>query len=196
VCSDWIDFYAQVESHPLVIYIPQPHIWQLTPHPKASAPSKSGFWSSKAAHIPQGASILVVTLHVHIKPDALDRDVLEITQMARDKCALALKGGSDFPPGELTVVVKKGMPSESSAHKGCSHDHGHGGHSHDHSHAGTHDHSHDHSHSHAGHDHGAGVSHGSHAHSHGEGSHSHSEHGHSHSSHDHSGHSHSHGHHH
>jgi hypothetical protein len=163
---------CQLESHPLVVDIPPPHVWQLMPNSRllTKQTARPGDVSS--------SSIIVATLSIHISPDATDNDILDITQLAREKCAPILG------TGELTIEVTRSHPrhspcpallsatsplsgsspfsSSSSAHppsQACdfyprsntfehhNHDHGNGhGHSHD-----NHQH---HNHSHGGHSHG------------------------------------------
>lgn len=141
----------QVETHSSVIFVPAPHVWQLTPHPRiaqSSKPSVSNWRARQISSIP-AASILVGTITVHIKPDSLDREILEVTRLVREKCGSAFKGSQDVPPGELTVVIHKGMEEEHHYHHstdGCSHTHSNpssalvDSHSHSHS-GGVHSHS-------------------------------------------------------
>ncbi|KEI38122.1 uncharacterized protein L969DRAFT_89367 [Mixia osmundae IAM 14324] len=146
----------EVESHPLVVHVPPPHIWQLTPHPR-TAPNarKSKIYGRASLPSPSdGASIIIVTLEIHVRMDASDSDILDLTQMARQKCSPALSrstGGGSIggPAGELTVKVRRTKPALASQPVGHVHTaRDHCG-LHDHSHAAPSSQSHSHGHSHA-----------------------------------------------
>ena len=107
---------TQIERHPLVLHLPAPHIWQLTPSlavsdtdtvsPYASAPS--------ALDKAQGpAQSLVVTLELHVRHDLEDAEVLRLTRWAWERCVHALHFGTRGGEGgegeaEVTVGIVKG----------------------------------------------------------------------------------------
>lgn len=127
-----------------MVFIQPPRIWQMTPQFHTAKPQISGLTgrSSQASRDAQ-ASVVVASITVHIKDDASDNDVLEITRFSREKCGPALrwaaglsrdldqrKGSIDAGAGgELTVAVVRGFPDASSHqrhhHEACDHSHSH-----------------------------------------------------------------------
>ncbi|KAL8287327.1 hypothetical protein RQP46_003779 [Phenoliferia psychrophenolica] len=84
-----------IENHPLVLLVPPPHIWQLTPSPlSSSSPSSSS--SNRRPKDPNTAT-LIATITIQVSPDASDSDLLQVTKFARERCALE---------GELTTSGK------------------------------------------------------------------------------------------
>ncbi|EJU01449.1 hypothetical protein DACRYDRAFT_107999 [Dacryopinax primogenitus] len=72
----------EVKGHPIVLHVPAPHVWQLTPPP--SDPTERG--------------PLVATVDVHVKKDTGDDDILKLTRWAWELCTEALGG-------EVTVSI-------------------------------------------------------------------------------------------
>ncbi|TFK64671.1 hypothetical protein BDN72DRAFT_963061 [Pluteus cervinus] len=95
-----------IERHPLVMHLPAPHIWQLTPTHMAG--STSGFGKGYQEET------LVVTLELHVRSDVGDDDVLELTRWAWEKCMSALNGGRNSSKlamgagAEVTVGIVRG----------------------------------------------------------------------------------------
>ncbi|TFK52856.1 hypothetical protein OE88DRAFT_1677493 [Heliocybe sulcata] len=89
----------ELERHPQILHLPAPHIWQLT------APlSRTSATSTKAA-----VQSLVVTLELHVKKDMADREVVELTRWAWEKCESALTVGTSGSRGEAEVEVTVGV---------------------------------------------------------------------------------------
>ncbi|THH19331.1 hypothetical protein EW146_g1802 [Bondarzewia mesenterica] len=78
----------EIERHPLVLHLPPPHIWQLTP----------------TEHDPvKGAELaLVVTLELRVSEDLRDEDVLKLTRWAWGKCMHALGISGNGAGGGVT----------------------------------------------------------------------------------------------
>ncbi|KAI0074357.1 hypothetical protein K474DRAFT_1774086 [Panus rudis PR-1116 ss-1] len=207
----------EIERHPKVSAVLEPHIWQLTPplirpsgygarHPKALGPAQRLVVTFKLRlgddEKVDGERDLS---HSHLHSDTYldrdrknqsgdeitDREILEITRWARDKCANALRlGMGEGDGGECEAHVSVGFVIAGREEKKSSLEHSHS-HGHSHGHGHTHgeecgededDHK-GHGHSHGpnedAHSHGAVHAHHAHTHSHSH-SHSHSAHGHSH----------------
>ncbi|KAI5481178.1 hypothetical protein MNV49_005613 [Pseudohyphozyma bogoriensis] len=150
-----------IESHPLVVSVAPPHIWQLTPHPSASATKPPASYRRSASKDKEG-STLIATLAISVKNDASDDDIIQITRFARERCLPALQWGSEqgrggddsgrkggaLSAGELTVSVTRstgGAPVVNffahSSTASASNGHDHGAHSsHSHSHGSSHQH--------------------------------------------------------
>ncbi|KZO99092.1 hypothetical protein CALVIDRAFT_399470 [Calocera viscosa TUFC12733] len=71
-----------IKRHPIVLHVPAPHVWQLTPPP--SDPTERG--------------PLVATVEIHVKKDTGDDEVLELTRRAWETCTQALGG-------EVTISI-------------------------------------------------------------------------------------------
>ncbi|KAM0751358.1 hypothetical protein T439DRAFT_325505 [Meredithblackwellia eburnea MCA 4105] len=146
-----------IENHPLVVEVTSPHIWQLTPHPSASASQSSTLGGRSSGGNDGEAATLVATLVVSIKNDASDDDILQVTKFARERCTPALRWGnqgggskSHVAPGELTVSVVRAhrrQPVQFIDHHSMHGAGQHEGHSHSHSHSSHSGHP-GHSHSH------------------------------------------------
>jgi hypothetical protein len=87
----------EVERHPLVLHLPAPHIWQLTP----SSTNGSGGY--------------IVNMELHVRADLGDDEVLRLTKWAWEKCEGSLKNnkremweGGDMDKTEVTVGVVRG----------------------------------------------------------------------------------------
>ncbi|EPQ50787.1 hypothetical protein GLOTRDRAFT_141301 [Gloeophyllum trabeum ATCC 11539] len=89
----------EMERHPEILHLPAPHIWQLTA--PLTRPSTT---TSKAA-----MQSLVVTLELHVKKDISDREVVELTRWAWEKCESALAVGTSGSRGEAEVEVTVGV---------------------------------------------------------------------------------------
>lgn len=165
-----------VEQHPLVSYVPPPHLWQLTPPTAALVQADRGMLSGgsggRGMHVGSKSASLVASVTVWLKEEASEEDVFEMTKWVWERLASSVAAGKGLiagemlrgalRAGELTVSVKR----EGHEHDGEEQSFGHGhGHNHSHNH-------HDHSHAHHHHDHSS--------HSHGHSQHNHSTHSHSH----------------
>ncbi|GAA5934635.1 hypothetical protein JCM1841_001789 [Sporobolomyces salmonicolor] len=82
-----------IENLPLVSSLETPHAWQLLASPLTS-PSTDG-------NTPQ----TVVTLTVLVKRDTSDKDLLEITKFAQERCRTS--GGGNKAGRDVTVAVKR-----------------------------------------------------------------------------------------
>ncbi|KZT54481.1 hypothetical protein CALCODRAFT_13243 [Calocera cornea HHB12733] len=71
-----------IKRQPVVLHVPSPHVWQLTPPP--SDPTERG--------------PLVATVEIHVKKDTGDDEVLELTRWAWEICTQALGG-------EVTISI-------------------------------------------------------------------------------------------
>ncbi|KAH8112769.1 hypothetical protein DFH11DRAFT_1511147 [Phellopilus nigrolimitatus] len=97
----------EIERHPLVLHLPAPHMWQLTPFPVSSSPS-----STSAAKQSGDADALVVTVELHVRRDTDDGELVALTRWAHERCRLALglgagaKGRDDG--AEITIGLVKG----------------------------------------------------------------------------------------
>ncbi|RPD61636.1 hypothetical protein L226DRAFT_552504 [Lentinus tigrinus ALCF2SS1-7] len=106
----------EIERHPLVLHLPAPHIWQLTPSLAVSdADTVSPYASTPSAlDKAQGpAQSLVVTLELHVRHDIEDAEVLRLTRWASERCVHALHFGTRGGEGgegeaEVTVGIVKG----------------------------------------------------------------------------------------
>ncbi|KZT04951.1 uncharacterized protein LAESUDRAFT_682098 [Laetiporus sulphureus 93-53] len=106
----------EIERHPLVLHLPAPHIWQLTPN--LTLPQDHFIYtrhtSSAGETKVQGpAQSLVVTIELHVRRDLEDDEVLRLTKWAWERCSHALHFGSRGGEGgeaeaEVTVGIVKG----------------------------------------------------------------------------------------
>lgn len=91
---------CQIERHPLVLHLPAPHMWELTPSPVAND------FSDPARNK------LVVTIELHVRKDLDDNEVLSLTRWAHDRVRLALNLGSRSKDhdedSEVTVGIVRG----------------------------------------------------------------------------------------
>ncbi|KLO06516.1 hypothetical protein SCHPADRAFT_882816 [Schizopora paradoxa] len=90
----------EIERHPLVLHLPAPHMWQLTPSPCANDFSDAA------------KNKLVVTIELHVRKDLDDNEVLSLTRWAHDRVRLALNLGSRSKEhdddSEVTVGIVRG----------------------------------------------------------------------------------------
>ncbi|THH06250.1 hypothetical protein EW145_g4208 [Phellinidium pouzarii] len=97
----------EIERHPLVLHLPAPHMWQLTPTITSIPPHTSAHLSSLGL-----ADALVVTLELHVRRDTDDGEVIALTRWAHERCRLALGLGAkdrDREDGtEVTIGIVKG----------------------------------------------------------------------------------------
>ncbi|KZT26102.1 hypothetical protein NEOLEDRAFT_1132660 [Neolentinus lepideus HHB14362 ss-1] len=92
----------ELERHPQILHLPAPHIWQLTaPLTRPSATTTKAAMQS-----------LVVTLELHVKKGMTDREVVELTRWAWEKCESALAVGTSGSRGEAEVEVTVGVVRE------------------------------------------------------------------------------------
>lgn len=91
---------CQIERHPLVLHLPAPHMWELTPSPVAND------FSDPASNK------LVVTIELHVRKDLDDNEVISLTRWAHDRVRLALNLGSRSKDhdesSEVTVGIVRG----------------------------------------------------------------------------------------
>lgn len=99
----------EIERHPLVLHLPAPHLWQLTPS------SSIGFSSLKfKGDMTDATDSLVVTLELHVRRDTDDGELVTLTRWAHERCRLALGLGKDNHSGtgkdetEITIGIVKG----------------------------------------------------------------------------------------
>lgn len=92
----------ELERHALVVHVPPPHIWQLTP-PSVVDPA-----ADKAAQF-------IVSLELHVRKDLSDADALSLTRWAWERCYSALnpRGSAagawgDQSGGGITVGIVRG----------------------------------------------------------------------------------------
>jgi hypothetical protein len=79
-----------------VLHLPAPHIWQIAPAAVGTAGA--------------GAPALVLTLELHIRRDAPDDGVLQLTRWAGERCrgALRARGEGSGQGVEVTIGVVRG----------------------------------------------------------------------------------------
>jgi len=91
----------EIERHPLVLHLPAPHIWQLTPAHLGLGRMDAGAGTAKGRQDEH----LVVSLELHVREDLADDDALSLTKWAWERCANAGGKGTGV---EVTVGVVKG----------------------------------------------------------------------------------------
>lgn len=92
--------YGQIERHPLVVHLPAPHIWQLSPTSVTPVSAANGLVARDA---------LVVCLELHVRRDTDDNELIELTRWAHDRCKLALGLGKERDDeAEVTVGIVRG----------------------------------------------------------------------------------------
>lgn len=107
---------SQIERHPLVVHLPAPHIWQLTPN--LTLPQEHWIYtqhpiSTVDANAQGPAQSLVVTLELHVRRDLDDDQVLALTRWAWERCSHALHFGSrGGEGGEAEAEVTVGIVRE------------------------------------------------------------------------------------
>ncbi|EJD01807.1 uncharacterized protein FOMMEDRAFT_20574 [Fomitiporia mediterranea MF3/22] len=105
----------EIERHPLVLHLPAPHIWQLTPS-VTSLPPSSSFSTKSQMHDISSLDALVVTLELHVRRDTDDGELLTLTRWAHDRCRIALglgvgakdRGNDGEDGAEITIGIVKG----------------------------------------------------------------------------------------
>ncbi|KAL5520776.1 hypothetical protein ACEPAF_2779 [Sanghuangporus sanghuang] len=110
----------EIERHPLVLHLPAPHIWQLTPSTTTpSSSSLSHSIKSSSLHLFTDASApldaLVVTLELHVRRDTDDGEILALTRWAHERCRLALGLGLSSTGNGFGEKEKEADPTEDGA---------------------------------------------------------------------------------
>ncbi|OCH90501.1 hypothetical protein OBBRIDRAFT_877280 [Obba rivulosa] len=102
----------EIERHPLVLHLPAPHIWQLTPNLVRPRWHKTDT-SHKESKAQDPTQSLVVTVELHVRWDLEDDEVLRLTRWAWERCVQALHFGTGMSDGgvaeaEVTVGIVRG----------------------------------------------------------------------------------------
>jgi len=84
----------QIENHPSVVSIQSPHVWQLVP---ATLPPD-----------PTSGPSTIITLTLVLKADTDEKDMLEMSRWAEERCRSAGIGAGGSKGGrEITLEVKR-----------------------------------------------------------------------------------------
>jgi len=78
----------EIERHPLVLHLPAPHMWQLTP---STVGASASTLSTKplAASSTGAGDVLVIALELHVRRDTDDGELLTLTRWAYERCRLS-----------------------------------------------------------------------------------------------------------